>query len=96
MRVKFLPLAFAAVLALALPAATVPSQAGELLALAAPNASQATGKVLDFGSGQRYALNACGLCTDVDCCGGAENGWKLCKSDCPSGQYRCEQVAVCE
>ena len=39
--------------------------------------------------------NACGLCTDVDCCGGSENGWKLCKADCPEGQYKCEQVSVC-
>ncbi len=43
----------------------------------------------------QYAA-ACGLCTDVDCCGGTENGWKLCASDCPSGQYKCEQVAECE
>ena len=42
----------------------------------------------------RYAA-ACGLCTDEDCCGGTENGWRLCKSDCPEGQYKCMQVATC-
>ena len=81
-----------------LTTAGAPALAGDivLLALAAPNASQANGQVMNFGPEKRLALNACGLCTDVDCCGGSENGWKLCKSDCPSGQYRCEQVAVCE
>jgi hypothetical protein len=42
----------------------------------------------------RYAA-ACGLCTDEDCCGGTATGWKLCTSDCPSGQYKCMQVAAC-
>ncbi len=45
-------------------------------------------------TGPRYAA-ACGLCTDEDCCGGTENGWRLCKSDCPEGQYKCMQVATC-
>lgn len=52
-------------------------------------------KSLDLGGLRRVAQAACGLCTDVDCCGGSENGWKLCQSDCPSGQYKCMQVAVC-
>ena len=43
---------------------------------------------------RRYAA-ACGLCTNVDCCGGASLGWKLCKSNCPKGQYKCMQVAAC-
>ncbi len=36
----------------------------------------------------------CGLCSTVDCCGGASLGWKLCKSDCQRG-YKCMQVASC-
>lgn len=96
------PLSFAAfavtLLTIVATVGIAPSSAGEaqLLALAAPEASQATGQVLNYGADKRYALNACGLCSDVDCCGGSENGWKLCASDCPSGQYRCEQVAVCD
>ena len=43
---------------------------------------------------RKYA-NACGLCSNVDCCGGASLGWKLCKSNCPTGQYKCLQVATC-
>ena len=56
---------------------------------------QKPSKVRNYSEPIRMA-NACGLCTDVDCCGGAENGWKLCKSDCAEGQYKCEQVAACK
>ena len=97
-RLSIIPVSTAAFL-FALTAGSGPSLAGDvqlLLASAVPNASQATGQVMNFGAEQRLALNACGLCSDVDCCGGSENGWKLCASDCPSGQYRCEQVAVCK
>jgi len=39
--------------------------------------------------------NACGLCTDTECCGGASLGWKLCQDGCPSGQKKCMMVATC-
>ncbi len=37
----------------------------------------------------------CGMCRDEECCGGAALGWKLCKSNCPPGQYVCMRVATC-
>lgn len=64
------------------------------VALAVPQ-SQGRAKAPDVTGLRRYAA-ACGICSDVDCCGGSENGWKLCQSDCPSGQYKCEQVAECD
>jgi hypothetical protein len=66
-----------------------------LASRAVPERQQELTTLEKLASPGRYA-NACGLCSDVDCCGGAENGWKLCSSDCPSGQYKCEQVAVCD
>lgn len=42
----------------------------------------------------QVAQAGCGLCSTVDCCGGASLGWKLCKSNCTTG-YKCMQVATC-
>lgn len=46
---------------------------------------------------KRFAASSCyscGLCTDVDCCGGSAQGWKLCS--CGDGTYKCcQNVATC-
>lgn len=77
------------------------------VAVAAESQSQTTALLsssptigVDYPQGRRsrnstnLAQAGCGLCTNVECCGGASNGWKLCKSDCTSGR-KCLQVKTC-
>lgn len=97
MRASALLLAFAITATIAF-AASLPATASDpqLAALSAPRA--AGSDLLQRWSARnaaRVAQAACGLCTNVDCCGGSANGWKLCRSNCPSGQYKCMQVATC-
>lgn len=98
MRAMFIPLVVAATAALALLTGPTPSYAGDLrlFASAVPNASRASRTMTPKADEPVRYANACGLCTDEDCCGGTENGWKLCKNGCPEGQYKCEQVAYCK
>ncbi len=91
--------AIAAITSVALSAGTVTVNAEEPLNLASLNLSleqYVEPKEIPNQSTPIRVANACGLCTDEDCCGGTENGWKLCKADCPEGQYKCEQVSLCD
>ena len=99
MRLLFIALVMAVTASSALLATSQPSSAGDnlLFASAAPDASKQEGRIATPNMSEpRLYANACGLCTDEDCCGGTENGWKLCKDGCPQGQYKCEQVAYCK
>jgi NADH:ubiquinone oxidoreductase subunit F (NADH-binding) len=73
---------------------------GKSLSVTAASIASQSSDHLRFlrSSGARlFAANschACGLCTDVDCCGGTAQGWKLCS--CGDGTYKCcQNVAQC-
>jgi len=75
---------------------------GAAIALAPARAVTEQSRLAPGGGPGKVASGCytCGLCTTVDCCGGASLGWKLCKYNCgkdASGnqQYACCMVAKC-
>jgi hypothetical protein len=98
MRIRTAILAFAATAILSLSSGLNSGMAGEtqLASLTMRSATVGNDLLQRLGSKNysRIAQAGCGLCSTVDCCGGASLGWKLCKANCNTG-YKCMQVSTC-
>jgi hypothetical protein len=97
MPIRTVVLSFVAVVALLISAGLSSGAADERIASLNASHSSASGNLLQrlrSRESSQFAQAGCGLCKNVDCCGGASNGWKLCRSNCSSG-YKCMQVAKC-